>query len=260
MGVLLALVLAASPSSRQEAEQLYKFARSDFAAESYKMALTEATRAYALEPNPLYLLEIAECQKALKRWPEAAVSYRSYLALREAKNRAAVRKAFAEVQAHLGGAPPEGGELAIAPLVAAPLVPSAPPPSPAPPALAPAPAPAPVVATVAPPPAPTPAPVAAVSEVPEEPTDVPKTSGGSHSRALAYTLLGVGVAAAAVGVVGWLNVVDYNSYVSSVSSGQVVSNGQTASQNQSSAQTWQIVAISTTVGTALAIGGVGLSW
>ena len=225
------------------------------------MALTEATRAYALEPNPLYLLEIAECQKALKSWPEAAVSYRSYLALPQARNKAVIRKALAEVQAHLGGAPAEAGELAIAPLVAAPLVPVAPSPPPAPAPSAPAPTPAPArAAAVAAAPPPAPAPTAAVSEVPEEPIEVPKTSGGGHSRALAYSLLGVAVAAAAVGVVGWLNVVDYNSYVSSVSSGQVVSNGQTASQNLSSAQTWQIVAISTTVGTALAIGEVGLSW
>jgi hypothetical protein len=102
--------------------------------------------------------------------------------------------------------------------------------------------------------------MAAISDAPEVPTEVSSSAEGGHSRAWAYTLLGVAVAAAAVGVVGWINVADYNSYVSSVANGQVVSSGKTANANLSSAQTWQIVAISTTIGTALAIGGVGLTW
>ncbi len=255
MGLLIALVLAGSPAARQEAEQLYKFARSDFANESYKMALTEATRAYALVPNPPYLLEIAECQRALKRWAEAAVSYRSYLALPQVKNRAAIRKELAEVQSHLEGPPPpEEDALAIAPLVAAPVAPPpvSPPAAPPPPAAAPS-------AVVRP--APSPAPMAAVSDAPEVPSEVSSSEGGGHSRAFAYTLLGVAAAAAAFAVVGWVDVVNYNSYAATLNQGPPgLATASSASAQLSQAQTWQVVAISTTIGTALAIGGVGLTW
>jgi hypothetical protein len=204
----------------------------------------------------MYLLEIGDCQKAMGRWAEAAVTYRRYLALPQAKNRAAVRKSLAEVERHLGGQSTGGGALAIAPLVASPAS--------SPMSNNPLDA-APLVATplAAPPPPPTlapPVPMAAVGDNPEVQGEVSSNGEGGHSRAWAYTLLGVAVAAAAVAVVGWVDVAGYNGYVSSVTSGQVVSSGLTARQNLSSAQTWQIVAISTTIATGLAAGGVALTW
>jgi tetratricopeptide (TPR) repeat protein len=251
MGVVLALVLAVSASNRHEAEDLYRAARSDQASGSPKMALTEATHAYALDSKPMYLLEIAECQRDLGRWAEAAVSYQRYLAVAPARNRSAAKKALAEVQSHLGNLPPAkpaaGGELAIAPLVATPLL--------APPAAEP-PAPPRTPVTALPPP---PAPPAAVSDTPE----VGAVSAGEedgHTRIWAYSLVGLAVASAAVGTVGWVNVASYNSYVSSVTSGELVSTGSTARQNLSSAQTWQIVAIATTIATGLAAGGAVFTW
>jgi hypothetical protein len=265
MGLLLALALAVSPSARHEAEQLYQSARADEAAGSVKMALTEATHAFALDPKPAYLLEIAQCQKTLGRWSEAAAAYQRYLAYPQVKNRAAAKQSLAEVQSHLSNAP-AAGPLAIAPLVASPLVaaPAAPPPTAAPATTAAGPTPVatapPVQASSKPEPPPS-APVAAVTDSPAALSgEVSSDQTSGHTRVWAYTLIGVAVAAAAFGAVGWVNVASYNGYVSSVASGQVTSSGLSAQQNLSSAQTWQIVAISTTIGTVLAAGGAALTW
>lgn len=195
------------------------------------MALGQALRAYALMPKPALLLEIAQDQSGLGKWGEAAKFYDLYLATHPTgPSKALAKKGYAEAKEHVDA----GDLMAVVPLGAAPPpVVAAPPP---PPPVAPVPDPAPVWA----------------------PTTAEATEGAPpHSHVLAYSLAGVAVAAAVFAVIGWAEVASYNGYVGSLAAGTP---GSQALSRQSQANTWQIVAIGTSIATGLAAGAVVLTW
>jgi hypothetical protein len=78
-----------------------------------------------------------------------------------------------------------------------------------------------------------------------------------HSRVLAYSLIGVGAAAAVVAVIGWVEVSSYNGYAGSIAAGTP---GAQALSRLSQANAWQDVAIVTSIGVGLAGGAVALTW
>jgi hypothetical protein len=244
---MLALLLTVSPSVRHEAARIAVQAKADRQAGEFKNALREAQKAYALVPKPGLLLEIAEDHRGLGNWTEATTFYERYLATRPTgPGRALVKKRLAEAKGHAGQG---GGDvLALAPLTATPLVaPAAPPPE------APLPPP-PIVELSAPPPA---APVAAVTEPPPASGGEVTEAAPRHSRALAYSLIGIGAAAAVVAVVGWVEVSSYDGYVGTIASGTPASQ---AISRYNQANTWQVVAIATSIAAGLAGGAVAFTW
>jgi hypothetical protein len=238
--LLLALLIAVSPEVQQQADRLMAQAKANRAAGAFKDALDEAQRAYILVPKPAYLLEIAQDQSGLGKWMEAARVYEHYLATKpKGAARAQAEKALADARAHENEAPPPD------PLAIAPLTPVAPA---APEAAAPA---APISdssrafeAQLAPPP---------IVELPATSEEGPKR----HSHVLAYSLIGVAAASVVFAVIGWVEVASYNSFVGSLKAG---ASGQNALSQQSSANSWQDVAITTTIVAGLSGGGVALTW
>ncbi len=219
--VLLALALASpqtevSPGAVQEARELAHRSQLEYDLGNAEDALRDIKRAYLLDPRPGLLFNLGQCQRKLKHWEDAETAYRNYLRYRpDAPNRDTVIELIEEMRKEQARAQTAAAQT--------PRPQVTPPPRPAPPPAAVAPAAPLVPASTQPVPAkpPNAAPAAAPSQAApasEAPAgawadDAPKP-GKSH--ALAWTFLAIGIAAAAVAVVGAVDVAQYQSTSSNV--------------------------------------------
>ncbi len=146
----------AKEDAKQEAKARYTSGQSHYNLNEFKEALDDFKEAYRLYPDPVFLFNVAQCERQLGEFDEAIKFYRSYLRNKpKAPNRAEVLRRIDEMQtaanaSKSGGAPTVRDE-------AAPRIPgdSA---SNEPPMVA--------TAPVAPPPVPTAAPELKLSPVP----------------------------------------------------------------------------------------------
>ncbi|MHB1844489.1 MAG: tetratricopeptide repeat protein [Deltaproteobacteria bacterium] len=98
MGPLLALALAASPATSQQARVLTHRSIVEYDAGDFEKALADQTRAYELDPLPALLYNLGQCHRALQHWDRAAFFYRRYLARApQARNRPQVEQLLALV-------------------------------------------------------------------------------------------------------------------------------------------------------------------
>jgi tetratricopeptide (TPR) repeat protein len=251
MGSLLLLgLLLTGPSGpgTTEAERLAKKSILEYNVGDFDKALDDATEAYRLAPRPALLFNLGQCHRALHHWEKAEFFYRGYLREKpEAANRDQVEALIKEMVAkEQEGPTPAPGPTSV-PLLLAPQ-----PPPQAMPAPAPSPAPSPTVIQA------TPVPAAAVGT--ETPTAGVSQEAPKHSHALAYALAGVGVAGLVLTGVSTAEVLSYQSYYSSVSSG---SQHPTLSSFQSQGSTANVFSALLFVGVGLVVAGAGgavLTW
>jgi tetratricopeptide (TPR) repeat protein len=179
---LAALLLATTgpvwaQDPKQEAKARYTTGQSHYNLNEFKEALEDFKEAYRLFPDPVFLFNVAQCERQLGNLEEGIQFYRSYLRNKpKAPNRQEVLRRIEEMQAAIDAkklasekppltlVPPAGSDEARVP---------APVPSATPAAAPVAPAPTPGAAPVAPVP-PVPAPVSAVA---------PATSGDTQAGA-----------------------------------------------------------------------------
>ncbi|HUB08825.1 MAG TPA: tetratricopeptide repeat protein [Myxococcales bacterium] len=128
----LIVTLAASPTARAEARQLFEKGSAAYSTGRYDVALDDFSRAYGLAPIPGFLFNIGECQRALHHWGPAAASFRQYLTEHpNAKNADTARGALADAEAKAAAEQPQAhAAAASAQATPAPAaVPSPPPPA-----------------------------------------------------------------------------------------------------------------------------------
>jgi hypothetical protein len=175
-GLLCLLTLAWVPPTRaqeteqdpkQEAKARYTSGQSHYNLNEFKAALDEFKEAYRLYPDPVFLFNVAQCERQLGDFDEAIKFYRSYLRNKpKAPNRAEVLRRIDEMQAAANaskssGTPPARDE--VPPKTAGDSVATDPPPV--------------VATTPATPPPPTPTPTAAPEPEPKvSPSPVPSQS------------------------------------------------------------------------------------
>ncbi len=122
----LALALAAgrSPTGPQKARELTQRSLHEYDSGQFEKALADAEAAFAADPLPAFLFNMAQCQRALHEWEKAEFLYRRYLARApRAKNRRMVEALIAAVQARQGKTP-DASAPQLPELQAVPLVPS----------------------------------------------------------------------------------------------------------------------------------------
>lgn len=82
---LVALAVAAQPAFAGEAEdkenvrELFTEATKRYNLGQFDRALPLYTRAYEVRPDPAFLFNIAQCDRQLGKWSDAAREYRAYL-------------------------------------------------------------------------------------------------------------------------------------------------------------------------------------
>jgi len=81
--ISLAFARAAFAEDTQQAKRLYTDGMKHYNLADYAPALDEFKRAYFAKPDPAFLFNIAQCQRALSDYEAAAKSYRAFL--RESK-------------------------------------------------------------------------------------------------------------------------------------------------------------------------------
>ncbi len=134
----LALALAPKPSPAQlaEAQTLARRAIAEYDLGRFDDSLRDAQQAYLLDPIPGLLFDVAQAQRALHHWEQAAYSYRAYLRAKPAaKNRAEVEQLITQMDASQRQEIAMRAKEAVPPAPAAPQAPLvliAPPPAAAP--------------------------------------------------------------------------------------------------------------------------------
>jgi hypothetical protein len=83
-GVARAAAGNSGPTSGGSAKELYDGGRTNYNLGHFEEALADFEKAYRVRHDPVFLFNIAQCQRSLHRYEEAARSYRTYL--REANN------------------------------------------------------------------------------------------------------------------------------------------------------------------------------
>lgn len=130
LAVLLSFAMAlpawAEPSDRARASRLFRSAEDHFKRGEMLKALEQFTAAYALDPEPVMLINIAQCHRALGRRREAIAHYEKFLeAAPKHPLASAVRVTLAELGPATSEPPPPAAPAAPPPAPAAALVPPA---------------------------------------------------------------------------------------------------------------------------------------
>jgi len=154
----------AASTPAQRAKQHYQQGEAYFKAKNFSAAMEEYQRGYLEKANPVFIFNIAQCQRLLGNTAAAVEFYQRYL--KEAPDgpgRPVAEKQIAELSAPTQTEAPPPPEAAAAPLVPLPAAPAPAAPEPAAPVIATTPTPAepPAPESAAPPPLPAAAPPAA---------------------------------------------------------------------------------------------------
>lgn len=137
LALVLALLLAAparaEPDPRAEAQRLFRLGQEHFGRGQVEAALGAFREGYAVAPRPEFLLNIAQCYRALGRRKEAIDYLRRFIAAAPGHAlRPAAERTLADLEA---AEPPPPPPVRVAPAPPAPPPPPvAPPPAPPPPA------------------------------------------------------------------------------------------------------------------------------
>jgi tetratricopeptide (TPR) repeat protein len=93
VGLTVWLVAGAARADTSEARRHYNRGSQAFNLQKFDVALSEFQAAFVENSDPIYLFNIAQCQRNLAQYDAAAKSYRAYLnQSQNAPNRAAVEK------------------------------------------------------------------------------------------------------------------------------------------------------------------------
>jgi tetratricopeptide (TPR) repeat protein len=169
----------AESRNKQGAESHYNKGMRAYTLGHFQEAIEEFEKAYELKSEPIFLYNIAQSHRQNNNPQRAIFFYRRYLeAAPNAKNRANVEKRILDLQSELD-AQKEREAAAATPIAPPPPVVVAPPPAPSPPSVAPPP---PVV-------------------VEDKPAPVENSHPGRGLRIAGVVVGGVGVAAAAAGII-----------------------------------------------------------
>lgn len=84
VGISQSSAYAEADDAKEHAKQLYAKARTAYNLNDYTAAMALFKQAYAEHSDPSFLFNIAQCERALGKYDDAARSYRSYL--REVQN------------------------------------------------------------------------------------------------------------------------------------------------------------------------------
>jgi hypothetical protein len=110
LALLLVVGTAAAeePDARARAEAHFEAGRGLYRVGNYSDALREFSAGYELVRLPLFLIDIAQCQRRLHKSAEALAAYRQYLAVSAPRDamRPQVEATVAELTAELERAPP----------------------------------------------------------------------------------------------------------------------------------------------------------
>ncbi|HUB07054.1 MAG TPA: tetratricopeptide repeat protein [Myxococcales bacterium] len=222
---LLALTLAqprVSPAAEREAKELARRSQLEFDLDHAAAALRDIERAYLLDPLPGFLFNLGQCHRKLGHWEQAETSYRNYLHYRPEAPNREIVLQLIE-EVHRRRVQASAPAVVVVPVPAPRVTP--------------------------------PRPVAPIvwDQAPPKP---------HRSHALAWTLVGVGLAAAIVSAVGAAQVQQYQSTVNGVEDGTLTPEPSRSSvlSQQSAATTWRAVGF-VTLGAAVAcVPAVIFAW
>lgn len=125
--LVLAGVAFAQPSNKDEAASAYQAGQALYVKEDFLGAAARFRAAYDLDPDPVYLFNIAQAMRRANRCREAGAYYRRYLdEAKHAPNEEAVQGYLREVDACARTQPPGPDETATPPRPPAPVEPPPP--------------------------------------------------------------------------------------------------------------------------------------
>ena len=93
---------------REQAQKHYSAGIAHYNLREYKEAIKEFEASYRLAPDPVFLFNLGQCHRLLKRDRDALYFYQAYLRARpEAENRAEVEKRIDALKKTVAALPPE---------------------------------------------------------------------------------------------------------------------------------------------------------